>query len=112
MKKFNFHNKAFSLINNSKNGESSNQTLFKYQQNDDLVTADYYGGNIRYGKIIAQLKGTQLLMLYQCLTTNNELKAGKATANISINNEGKILLHLNWEWLEKNEKGTSIYIEN
>jgi hypothetical protein len=51
-------------------------------------------------------------MLYQCLTTDNELKAGKALAKISLTNTGKMSLHLNWEWLTNgNEKGTSEYIE-
>jgi hypothetical protein len=51
-------------------------------------------------------------MLYQCLTTANELKAGKAQAKISFTSEGKIKLHLNWEWLtDVIEKGESEYIE-
>lgn len=109
----NFQNKTFSLLENSEKGVSSNQTIFKYQQDGNLVTADYSGGSIRYGKIIAQLKTNQLHMLYQCLTINDELKAGKAVADITLDKNGKIILHLNWEWLEdKKEKGTSIYIEN
>lgn len=51
-------------------------------------------------------------MLYQCLTTDNQLKAGKALAQIVILQNGKMKLSLNWEWLtDGNEKGTSEYIE-
>ncbi|MGK0365722.1 MAG: hypothetical protein ACI85O_002790 [Saprospiraceae bacterium] len=50
-------------------------------------------------------------MLYQCLTTEGELKAGKAIADISSVN-GKLHLKLNWEWLNaEKKKGTSEYIE-
>lgn len=51
-------------------------------------------------------------MFYQCLTTDNELKAGKALANISLSDNGKIKLTLHWEWMnDANRKGISEYIE-
>lgn len=112
MTTFNFNNKKFALIQNSDSGQVNSETIFEYKQVGNLVTADYFGGTIRYGKIIATLKDDELNMLYQCLTTDNELKAGKALAKISLTNTGKMSLHLNWEWLTNgNEKGTSEYIE-
>lgn len=112
MNTINFHNKIFYLLENSANGKVNAETTFHYQQEGDLVTADYYGGTIRYGKIIGRLEGQQLNMLYQCLTTDNELKAGKAIAQISFAEENKIKLTLNWEWLgEKKGKGQSEYVE-
>ena len=108
-----FNNKTFSLIENSENGKVNSETIFKYKQEANLVTADYYGGSIIYGKIIAKLQGDQLSMLYQCLTKEYELKAGRAIAEISLTESKKIKLKLNWEWLgDKNEKGISEYIEN
>jgi hypothetical protein len=50
-------------------------------------------------------------MLYQCLTTDNLLKAGRAIAKISLINGGKLKLSLDWEWLtnenEKNENANA-----
>jgi hypothetical protein len=112
MKTYNLDNKKFALIENSNNGEVDATTVFEYQQKENLVTAKYYGGTIKYGKIIALIKGDELNMLYQCATTDNELKAGKAIAKISTTEKGKIKLSLNWEWLNgNNDKGTSEYIE-
>lgn len=112
MSEYNFNNKTFSLIENSENGKVNSETIFQYKQEGNLVTADYYGGSIIYGKIISRLEGNQLQMLYQCLTKQNELKAGKATAEISLTAANKIKLNLKWEWLgDKNEKGTSEYLE-
>ena len=96
MNKFNFNNKIFVLVDNSKNGTTNTETIFKYQQEGDLVTADYSGGSIKYGKIIALYKNDILDMRYQCITSSNELKSGKAIATISTNSEGKIKLNLNW----------------
>lgn len=112
MKNINFNNKTFLLIDNSEKGTVNADTVFKYQQKGNLVTADYYGGSILYGKIIAKLEDSQLHMLYQCMTTADELKAGKAIAQVSINENNKIQLKLNWEWLgSKGDKGISEYLE-
>lgn len=112
MNNFNFNNKTFALLENSNNGKVDTETIFKYKQEGNLVTAEYYGGTIKYGKIIAELKGSELKMLYQCFTTDNQLKAGKAIAKISLTENSKIKLSLDWEWLnEENLKGKSEYIE-
>ncbi len=112
MNNYDFNNKKFALIENSESGQVNSETVFEYRQDSNLVTADYFGGTIKYGKIIADLKVDELNMLYQCLTTDNLLKAGKAVAKISLTSEGKIKLSLDWEWLTKgNEKGKSEYIE-
>ena len=112
MSEFNFHNKTFYLLENSESGKVNSETVFKYQQKGNIVTAEYFGGTIKYGKIIATLNNNILNMLYQCVTTENELKAGKAIAKISLNKDHKILLKLNWQWLNDNkEKGLSEYLE-
>ena len=113
MSEFNFNNKTFSLVGNSENGSATSKTIFKYKQVDNLVTADYHGGGIKYGKIISILENNSLHMLYQCLTDEGELRAGQAIARISLDEKNKIRLKLDWEWLgESKEKGTSEYIEN
>jgi hypothetical protein len=112
MSRFNFDNKRFALIQNSANGEVNAETMFLFKQDKNLVTADYFGGTIRYGKIIAELNGGQLNMLYQCLTTDHQLRAGKGIAEISLTDAGRIKLTVNWEWLTNaNEKGKSEYLE-
>lgn len=113
MKKIDFNNKTFSLVENSEKGKVNPDTKFEYKQDGDLVTADYYGGTIIYGKIIALLNGNQLDMRYQCLTNANELKTGSAIAEISVLENGKLKLKLNWKWLDSsNETGISEYLEN
>lgn len=110
--KFNFNSKVFSLTANSDNGEVSSETTFEFSQNGDLVTADYFGGTILCGKIIAILKGDQLHMSYQSVTKDHKFDSGKAIADIEYNENGKIKLSLQWEWLEESgETGVSEYIE-
>ena len=71
MKTINFNNKRFILIDNSENGKVNLDTIFEYKQDCNLVTADYYGGSVKYGKIIAHIQNDKLEMLYQCLTIDN-----------------------------------------
>jgi len=112
MDNYNFNNKTFVLLENSENGKVNSDTVFKYKQEGNIVTADYSGGTVAYGKIIAVLKEGVLDMLYQCVTTDNELKAGKAIAEISFSKENKLKLSLNWQWLnDEGGKGKSEYIE-
>lgn len=113
MSTINFNNKIFSLVQNSANGTATSNTIFEYKQTGNLVTADYSGGGVKYGKIIAKLENDTLHMLYQCMTNEDLLKAGKATAKVSLNPQSKIRLTLKWEWLgEIKETGISEYIEN
>jgi adenine specific DNA methylase Mod len=112
MSTINFNNKIFYLKSNSNHGTSNADTIFHYQQKESLVTANFSGGSVQFGTIIAIHHGDYLDMIYQMLTTANELKSGKAIAKISIDNNEKIQLDLNWEWLVSSEiKGTSIYCE-
>ena len=81
-------------------------------QKGNLVTADYHGSKVTYGKIIAYLEKDTLEMLYHCLTAENELKASKAQAKISLTEDQKITLHHDWKWLTGDKgHGKSIYKE-
>ena len=112
MNNINFNNKKFILLENSKSGTVNSNTIFTYEQSGNLVTANYQGGVIKYGKIIAHKKKDELFMLYQCISIENELKAGKAIAKISLTKNNKIKLKLNWKWLTDDfSTGTSEYIE-
>lgn len=113
MSTFNLNNKRFYLITNSDNGTVTSDTVFEYNQDGNLVTAEYHGGTIRSGKIIAIHHGDYLDMRYQCLTTDDQLKTGKAIAKITELDNGKLKLNLNWKWLDDtNNGGTSQYLED
>ena len=112
MTTINFNNKRFILIDNSENGKVNSDTIFEYKQDGNLVTADYYGGSVKYGKIIAHIQNDKLEMLYQCLTIDNQLKAGKSIAEIFLTDNQKIKLKLDWEWITGDKtSGKSEFIE-
>ncbi len=109
---FNLDHKQFVLIQNSESGTVNSDTVFYYRQEGKLVTADYWGGSIQNGKIIAYLSGDQLDMLYHCVTTEGLLKAGQATAKVFQLEDERLKLALDWKWLAGGRgQGQSEYIE-
>ena len=47
--------KIFQSIENSENGEVSSESIFHYHQNNEIVSADYKGGNIRKGHLLGKM---------------------------------------------------------
>lgn len=113
MNTFNLNNKKFHLVQNSSSGQVDQRTEFHFKQEDDLVSAEYFGGSIQLGKILATFRKNDLLdMRYHCITTDDEFKCGKALAKVSLNEQGKICLDLDWEWIgDEQTQGRSAYVE-
>ncbi|MHA7059513.1 lipocalin/fatty-acid binding family protein [Aquimarina sp. M1] len=110
--KLNLENKKFVTMEN-KSGLSSNETIFHYFQNGKTITGKYKGGLIKEGSIIGkQTEDSNVELLYQCLTTEGELKAGQSKGTISETQNGKLKLEFDWNWLNGDlSGGKSEYIE-
>lgn len=108
----NLDNKKF-VTSENKSGLSSAETIFHYSQNGTTITATYKGGSILEGLIIGkQIQHSKIELLYQCLTTEGELKAGKSKGTISETKNGKLKLEMDWNWLNGDlSGGKSEYLE-
>lgn len=99
MSKINYDNKKFASIENSETGEVSGETVFHYHQKDDLAWAEYAGGEIVFGKLIAKvLENDCLEMRYQHLNKSGELMTGKCFSTPEILADGRIRLYEKWQW--------------
>lgn len=99
MTKINYDQRTFKSVSNSETGEVSSETTFYYHQKDDFVWAEYSGGEIVFGTLIAKvLEDDSLEMRYQHLNSKNELMTGKCISTPEILPNGKIRLHEKWEW--------------
>jgi len=101
------------VTSENRNGLSSNETVFHYAQNGTKITGKYKGGPIEEGLIIGkQIEGQKIEILYQCLTTSGELKAGESKGIVSETKNGKLKLEFDWNWLNGDlSGGKSEYIE-
>jgi len=108
----NLNNKKFVTTEN-KSGLSTNETVFHYFQNGKIITGKYKGGGILEGLIVGkQTDISKIELLFQCLTEDGELKVGKSTGVISENQNRKLELKFDWNWLNGDlSGGKSEYIE-
>lgn len=86
-------------MQNSETGEVSAETRFFYHQKGDLVWAEYAGGEIVFGQLIARIGPEAALdMRYQHLNARGELMTGKCRSTPQIAENGKLILRERWQW--------------
>ena len=99
MNKIDYDNRTFKSVANSATGEVSAATTFHYHQKNNLIWAEYAGGEIVFGSLIAKLLADDSLeMRYQHLNKQGELMTGKCFSTPEILNDGRIRLHEKWQW--------------
>lgn len=113
MSKINYHKRVFRSISNTDNGEVSEQTLFRYFQEGDILWAHYSGGDIIKGNIIGKVgKEGNLDFTYQHINKQNEFRTGKCTSTPILLDDKRIQLKEKWEWTSGDfSKGESLIEE-
>jgi hypothetical protein len=87
------------MSNSAYGGEVGDETIFRYRQNGDLAWADYSGGDICFGTLIAKvLPDGSLDVRYQHLNAAGELMTGVCSSTPEILPDGRIRLHEKWRW--------------
>lgn len=95
----NYDQKKFRPISNSENGEVSDEMIFHYQQNGNVLTCTYSGKNIRIGHLIGLVSQSgQIDMRYHQINLAGELMTGTCSSRPELMANGKIRLHEDWKW--------------
>jgi hypothetical protein len=91
--------RLFKPVETSDTSQTGTDTIFKYEQDGEMVTATYSGGNIRFGQIIGRVDADGILeMRYQHLDRDGELMTGYCKTTPEILHTGKMRLHEKWRW--------------
>ena len=108
-----YNGKIFRPIVNSENGETSSETVFKYNQTGNILTSEYSGGKIKIGHLIGIVdENGNIDMRYHQINTKNDIMTGSCKSRPEILENGKIRLHESWEWSSGDKsKGQSIIEE-
>jgi len=107
-----YDNKTFRSVTNTSNGEVSNETLFHYHQQDKVVWAEYAGGGILKGFLIAVVLESGLLdMRYEHVNTQGELMTGRCSSTPENLPDGRIRLYEQWQWTSGDESSGSSIVE-
>lgn len=110
--KINYHNKRFRPVSNTENGETSSETIFLYQQKDNILTAEYKGGQIVYGHLIGLVdEDGNIDMRYHQVNSKGELMTGICKSTPEILEDGKIRLYETWRWTSGDESVGESVIE-
>ncbi|QMW06746.1 n-acetylglutamate synthase [Spirosoma foliorum] len=108
-----YNNKTFRSVTNTPNGEVSGDTLFHYHQEGSIVWAEYSGGAIVKGFLIATLRENNCLdMRYQHVNNQGELMTGQCHSTPELLADGRIRLNERWQWTSgDNSSGESVVEE-
>lgn len=97
--KIDYDGRKFASVRNSTRGEVGQDTVFSYRQSGDVVWADYSGGAIVRGQLIANRDDDGVLdMRYQHINTRGGLMTGVCRSTPELLPDGRIRLHENWRW--------------
>lgn len=97
---YNLEGKTFRSVTNSENGEVGTDTVFNYHQSNNTVWAEYEGGDIVKGHLIANvLASGQLDMRYHHINRCGEIMIGKCLSTPELMSNGKIRFKEEWQWL-------------
>lgn len=109
---FNLDKKQFVVVDNE-HGLSSQDTIFRYYQDGEIVTGDYSGGEIEQGRFVGKyVKTNRIDLLFQCITCSGELLSGEAKGSVDSDDAGLLRLVFDWRWLSgAHGNGISSYIE-
>jgi hypothetical protein len=109
----NYNQKKFRPFSNSENGETTAETIFNYEQDGNILTATYQGGQILSGHLIGLVdENGNIDMRYHQVNTKGELMTGQCQSTPELMENGKIRLHEKWQWTSGDcSSGTSILEE-
>ncbi|QXP59450.1 n-acetylglutamate synthase [Olleya sp. HaHaR_3_96] len=93
----NYHNKNFNPVTNSDHAETSAETVFKYKQNEPILTAKYSDEQIVEGHLIGIVDQKECIdMRYNQINVKGELMTSVCQSKPEVMANGKIRLHENW----------------
>ena len=109
----NYHNKKFKVIETSGSGEINDDFIFQYQQEGDVLSCSYSGGDIREGTILGSVddEGT-ITFTYRQVNTKGFERSGICVSTPEIREDGRIRLHESWRWTDGDQStGTTLLEE-
>lgn len=109
----NYNGKLFKPVSNTENGETSEDTIFRYKQTENILTAEYSGGQIVSGHLIGLVdKSGNIDMRYHQVNNKGEIMTGICKSVPELLGNGKIRLHETWAWTSGDRsKGQSVIEE-
>ena len=98
--KYNLEGKIFRSLSNTNKDEVGEETQFYYHQDGDIVWADYKGGSVLKGHLIANVLDNGILeMNYHHINKEGRLMIGKCLSMPEKLEDGRLKFKEEWQWL-------------
>src|SRR5687767_4346737 len=113
MDRINYDGRKFRVVQKASGGEVGRETIFHYHQSGDIVCAEYAGGEIRMGHLIAIADSAgRLDMRYHHVNSTGELMTGVCRSTPEVLADGRVRLFEKWHWTCGNRSsGESVLVE-
>jgi hypothetical protein len=94
-----YDGRRFRPVENSASGEVGPETVFRYRQDGDVVSATYGGGGVRSGVLIAAADDEgNLEARYAHVSAAGDLMTGECRTTPERLPDGRLRLHEEWRW--------------
>lgn len=110
---FDYEGRIFHCISNSRFGEVSEETIFHYHQDQNIVWGEYSGGVIVRGMLLAQMDTDGGLSLrFQHVSAEGEIRTGILHSSLEVLEDGRYRIYERWQLTSGNQaSGESILEE-
>jgi len=94
-------------------GVVNHETIFYFQQKNNMVSAEYTGGKIQQGFLVGRFDEKDHFLFSYCqLQIDGKLDNGASECEVSKDQDGKILLTEHFEWASRpGEFGVNVFKE-
>ncbi len=90
----NYNNRQFRPVQNTANGETSQDTIFHYKQEGNVLTSTYSGGRIQHGHLLGLVDADGCIdMRYHQVNDRGALMTGTCRSVPEVMPSGKIRLN-------------------
>lgn len=92
-------------------GEVNDETVFRFAQDGEFVSAEYSGGGVRIGFLVGTISGAKLCFRYVQIGESGHLDSGHSICEIKRRNDGKIRLIEHFAWDSREGTGINVFEE-
>ncbi|PWL28273.1 MAG: n-acetylglutamate synthase [Fluviicola sp. XM-24bin1] len=108
----NYDNKKFKVIETSGSGEISDDFIFDYQQEGDVLSCSYSGGDIQEGMLVGSVDDDGIITFtYRQVNSRGMERSGICVSTPEVMENGKIRLHEQWRWTDGDQSTGTTTLE-
>lgn len=87
------------------------ETVFRFSETDEIVTATFSGGGIVAGSLVGRRDGACLHFRYAQLQADGRLDGGESHCEVARDDEGRVCILEHFEWESRPGGGTNLIRE-